>query len=201
MNESYIICRKCNNPKPKESFLIHHRSGGFPYIGKWCKDCKREQSRLCYANNPVKLNIQYNESKKRHIERYSSIQNTLITCQKCGITQPMTEFLTHHKTGRFPSIRKCCRNCVSEQVKVFYAKNKDKILIRIKEIRNLNIEMYNSTQRERVKRLRKGFPEYYIKQQLRSRGFTKQQIIDNPEIIEVQRLMIKTKRLCKTSQN
>jgi hypothetical protein len=201
MNESYIICRKCNNPKPKESFLIHHRSGGFPSIGKWCKDCKREQSRLYYANNPVKLNIQYNESKKRHNEKCSTIKNTLITCKKCGITQSMTEFLTYHKTDRFPSIRIYCRNCMNELVKGFYENNKDKIRIRIKEIRNQNRELYNSTQKERVKRLRKGLPEYYIKQQLRSKGFTKQQIIDNPEIIEVQRLMIKTKRLCKTLQN
>jgi hypothetical protein len=41
----------------------------------------------------------------------------------------------------------------------------------------------------------------YLKAKLKQKGFTNEQIKNNPEILEVQKLIIKTKRLCKTSQN
>ncbi len=41
----------------------------------------------------------------------------------------------------------------------------------------------------------------YITSKLKRKGFKLNEIKDNPEIIEVQRILIKTKRLCKTLQN
>ena len=41
----------------------------------------------------------------------------------------------------------------------------------------------------------------YMKQHLRKLGYTKEQILIYPEITETIKLIIKTKRLCKTLQN
>lgn len=42
---------------------------------------------------------------------------------------------------------------------------------------------------------------YAVKILVGKRGFKKEQITNNPELIKIQKLIIKTKRLCKTSQN
>lgn len=52
--------------------------------------------------------------------------------------------------------------------------------------------------KENSKNQRKSLNTCYIKKTLKLSGFTTEQINENPELIEVKRLIIKTKRLCKT---
>jgi hypothetical protein len=61
----------------------------------------------------------------------------------------------------------------------YYAKNSEKI--KAKYIENLDL--------------------IYVKGLLRRKGFSTAVINANPELIEVQKIILKTKRLCKTSQN
>lgn len=69
----------------------------------------------------------------------------------------------------------------------WYKNNKDKV-----RIGRTKIEQ----------RRRNNLSDRYIKRLLREKsGFTTDQIKDNPELIETKRIIIKTKRLCKTSQS
>lgn len=53
--------------------------------------------------------------------------------------------------------------------------------------------------KEKEDRQRRNLNDGYIKNKLRRKGFTTE--LENNDLIEVQRLLIKTKRLCKTLQN
>lgn len=64
-----------------------------------------------------------------------------------------------------------------------YAKNRDVLLDQTKKQQ----QMYADT-----------LHDAYMKQHMRKLGYTKQQIIDYPELTETIKLIIKTKRLCKT---
>ena len=60
--------------------------------------------------------------------------------------------------------------------------------------RDRTTETYKKHQQKRRDELRKS----YIVNQLEGKGFSREYIYSNPELIEVQRILIKTKRLCKT---
>lgn len=51
--------------------------------------------------------------------------------------------------------------------------------------------------REHNKSGRKEVGNYYASSLLKSKGFTREQIAQNPELINIQRIIIQTKRLCK----
>lgn len=73
-------------------------------------------------------------------------------------------------------------------------KNIDKIRIAERLYQIQNKELISSKMQINTDELK----HTYIKQKLKQKGFTSNQI--TPELIEVQRIIIKTKRLCKTSQ-
>ena len=51
------------------------------------------------------------------------------------------------------------------------------------------------------RRLISNLSDGYVKQKLRAKGFCSEEIEDNPELVEVHKIIIKTKRLCKTLKN
>ena len=63
---------------------------------------------------------------------------------------------------------------------------------------------YRNNNKEKIykqlKMVREGLPDHYVKSRLRQHGYP-QELINNPEFIEVKRLIIKTQRLCRTSRN
>jgi len=75
-----------------------------------------------------------------------------------------------------------------------YHKHRDKISARRSENRRLNAHRY----KEREKKQRDSLCMPYVRTTLRMKGFTREQITENPELINIQRIIIKTKRLCKT---
>lgn len=64
----------------------------------------------------------------------------------------------------------------------------------------LNASIYRLNNSEKIKEVRELLPDSYIKTVLKKQNYP-QELINNPEFIEVKRLIIKTKRLCRTSRN
>jgi hypothetical protein len=60
---------------------------------------------------------------------------------------------------------------------------------------------YRSIARELEKKSIASLSETYIKKQLKKEGYTDGQMKQYPELIEIKRIIIKTKRLCKTSSS
>jgi len=64
-----------------------------------------------------------------------------------------------------------------------------------------NKDKFNYQGRMRSKIHVSELSDVYVKSCLKYSGFSKKEIESNPELIEIKRLIIKTKRLCKTLQN
>lgn len=151
-------------------------------------------------------------------------------CSKCGKVKDVGEFYNKksRKDGK-SSHCKCCssesvmkwrknnpekvyeselkwRKSNPEKVKKSKLKwdrtNKEKKKCTYEKWRKSNIEKLN----EKNTIWRKNNPgkvidyDFYYIQLLKDSGFTTEQINENPELIEIKKLIIKTKRLCKTLQ-
>lgn len=90
-----------------------------------------------------------------------------------------------------------CKECIKIRNKKYQQSEKykeyRKKYVKSKVFKNNRIP----TQHKYISKL----PDSYLKRNLLKRGFSYEQIIINSELIEVQKLIIKTKRLCKTLQN
>ena len=129
-------------------------------------------------------------------------------CSKCNIKKTINDFPAN-KTSK-DGFRKECKKCHSKRVQI-------SALNSVAHYEYINSDEYKEKQKEWQKkhRLKKGnyllneetklrkkkerdlVSKSYCKQQLKNKGFKN---ITN-ELIEVQKLIIKTKRLCKTLQN
>jgi hypothetical protein len=72
------------------------------------------------------------------------------------------------------------------EMQKWFLKNEEKIKAYNRNFGRINIEKLS---------------DGYVRQILIDKGFTKEQLNNNKEIIETQKIIIKTKRLCKTLQN
>ena len=118
-------------------------------------------------------------------------------CNKCGIDKPIEEFYNG---------RRACKGCIKEYhkknaelIKEYHKKNAEQIKEYQKEWRKNNAEHIKEQKKEYNKEYSKNLSDGYIKRELKNKGYPPNQI--TPELIEVKRLIIKTKRLCKTSQS
>ena len=125
-------------------------------------------------------------------------------CSKCGEEKPLTEFNKnkYHKDGLSSSCNLCLNNnakeyrknnpnWIKERRKIYYNKNK----LQISEIQKLWREN-NPEKREEIYRKKVvDCNSYYVKEKLIKQGFKKEQI--TPELIELKRMIIKTKRKIK----
>ena len=116
-------------------------------------------------------------------------------CNKCGEVKQLSEFSTDKRNscGRIGHCKKCS-SIITKKWKdnnIEKAKESDK---KYKIKNKLKISEYYINQRKYI-------DINYAKRMLRQSGFTTEQINENPELIEVKRLIVKTKRLCKTLQN
>jgi hypothetical protein len=125
-------------------------------------------------------------------------------CSRCGEEKDITEFVKNKKCNLgFSGTCKKCHNIYSlsnpEKVKKSRDKWKKNNPEKVKESR----DKWEKNNPEKVilkhKKLRSNLVDYYVIRKLCAKGFQKNQI--TPELIETQRLIIKIKRLCKTSQN
>lgn len=79
----------------------------------------------------------------------------------------------------------------------YYKDNKHKILERQK----ISYQKHISKRHASEKRHSEELSDRYIKKHLLKLGYTRKQIRKYPELLETHRILIKTKRLCKTSKN
>ena len=135
-------------------------------------------------------------------------------CNKCGEEKELSLFKKQKsiKCG----VRPTCKKCANDYNSKWVFKNKEKTLASQRKSYLKNIEHHRARGREYYKNNKEKILQYwlpwqklqidklsdfYIKKKLIRSGFTKEHINENKELIEVKRLIIKTKRLCKTSQN
>lgn len=147
-------------------------------------------------------------------------------CSKCGEVKEVGEFTESKKCKN--GISGTCKKCTKEYNKKYRVKNCDKLLqLKRKWIddnrnhvnesnrkykkensekehkyktnyNNANRKQVNEKNLNRYKYSCEHLGNMYVNSLLRQSGFTTEQINENPELIEVKRLIIKTKRLCKT---
>ena len=174
--ESEIKLKKCSTCKREKSLDCFHNhkreKDGKQYQ---CKDCKK------LISKNYKKSIAYKEYQKR----YKQTENCK-NYQKKYAEKNKEKIKEYYKTEKHKEKIKQYQQ--SEKYKQ-YKKVYDKKDI-IKENRKIRVtkDIVNLT-------------DYYLNSRLRSKGFSLEQIKNNPEILEVQKLIIKTKRLCKTLQN
>jgi hypothetical protein len=142
---------------------------------KICSKCKQEKELICFA------------SEKR-------VKSGLkASCKQCDTKR----VLLWHKNNRDKA------NAINRN---YTKNNREKVCERVRKWRNLNKE-YGKKKRDEYAIL---FPNYgkerrkndidnlrspYLIAKLKRKGFTKEQIKEYPQLIEVQKILIKTKRL------
>lgn len=100
--------------------------------------------------------------------------------------------------------------------KIYRSENAEKTRIAQEKYRNENRDSLRSKYAESGKKYRLKYPEKaklkqkkhienlndcIINKALKRTGFSENDIKENPELIEIRKIIIKTKRLCKTSKN
>jgi hypothetical protein len=173
-------CNKCSLIKDISSFKkdVRFKNG----IQKVCKTC---------------INI-YQKKIKRQKGTPDKNKNAPIfidgikykPCSKCGFIKDIRLFGVHKKQkyGVSPS----CKDCDKEMNRIrdyrYVKNNPDKCRL-----------IKNKCARKRNKKSVETIDDRYVDNALRKRGFKKEHI--TKELMEIQRLIIKTNRLCKTLQN
>lgn len=136
-------------------------------------------------------------------------------CRKCDKKKDISEFRKSsiHTDGYLWSCRECSKkrdkeyyNSLPLEVRVKNSKkwqeqNNEKSIAYAKEYRINNPEKRKFNEKRQYQRRKELLPDNFLKAQLIKQGYSKEILEINPEIIEVKRLLIKTKRLCRTSQS
>lgn len=132
-------------------------------------------------------------------------------CPRCGIEKPVAGF------GKDKYTKSClnvyCKECCICRVKKWRDANPEKDKESSRKRRDANIyysrkyrdenpdyyRKYRESNKDKIKyygsKVTNSMPDFYIKKNLRNKGFSPDEI--TPELIETQRLIIKIKRLVK----
>ena len=137
------------------------------------------------------------------------ITQQYFTCKKCGESKIWGEMVKNKRCK--DNIRKLCNQCVSaisyeykkahpeqiannkEATRKWRELNPDKV----RKLRKRWKKRNKSKVRKEKRRACANLTDYYIRTTLKNR-IPIEQIAQNPELIEIQRIIIQTKRLCKT---
>ena len=166
------VCSKCKEEKDLDCFTAAKRNTD-GLCGQ-CKKCRYKVVLLWREKNIDSFKA--NKKKNDHLYRIRHIEQ-------------------RHENGK--KWRKKNNDKLKEGRKLYYLENKNIIDSKNKEYHKNNPHKKNEIANRAVKEL----SNYYIRTRLRDRGFTNEQINQYPELLESIKLIIKTKRLCKTSQN
>jgi len=203
IQEQYFTCKKCGESKIWGEF------------GKACGTSKygiRYKCKKC-INADVDYSIIKKNSQKYHAQKiaakYHSPENigtdSILTCCLCNQKKHNDFFKKRFSTqsgDKVIGLDKRCSDCLDERKRKlgrkyyktkgnaihkesqrkYVEKNKDKIYARSAD--------WNRNAAEEA-------TDSYIIKLLKKNGFTREQIAENPELINIQRIIIQTKRLCK----
>jgi len=132
-------------------------------------------------------------------------------CKVCNVEKKLNNFA---KNGN--KTRSNCKTCECERAKLKYLflsiEEKKQKIEQIKNYQKsekgkisinkyLSSKKYQEARKRATKKIINTLPDCYIKTMLIRKGFDEFTINNNYDLIEVQRLIIKTKRLCKTLQS
>ena len=172
-------CKKCGETKDVSLFVKNKKC--LKGVTNLCLNCVnnkpknlnylKEYKRKYYLENKNKIK---EKSKIYYLENSESIKKNVENYTKENIEKIAISRRNSYYKNRDERL---------EKRKKWYEENKEYSKDKIRKRNKINIDKLNCV---------------YIKKRLKDKGFTKEQI--TPELIEVQKIIIKTKRLCKTSQ-
>ena len=134
----------------------------------------------------------------------------MITCAKCGESKDISCFHIDNnlKKGVKSRCKICAHNDYYENKEIYKKRNRkwrldnpEKVALVHREYRMRNKDYCKTLSRNAKLRKTESLTDYYIKHQLHKKGYTNDQLQQNPELINIQRLTIQIKRLCKTSKS
>jgi hypothetical protein len=183
-------CSKCKCEKQLTDFCKDNsvKSG----LRSYCKSCNYLMQRNWIEKNKHKVK-EYNErsrpkvsAKKKEIQLRKQIENKCIKCN-CSLI------------GR-QLLSKYCFDCKVEIKKVWRNENHKRNIHTAKNYFQKNKTEINNKTRLLEANRRENVTDRYVSKLLREKnGFTIEQLKNNPSLLEIKRLIIKTKRICKTS--
>lgn len=220
IQEQYFTCKKCGESKIWGKFKTSKTS-----IGGRCKVCIQ-----CY-NKTYNLKIELNgglTDEQRRKKRESGIRSREKNKEK--YKEKQKKYYLKNKEKICERVRKRAENMrpqLAEYGRKYYKDNSEKCTIRNKAYRAKNEESYKEWERqyrnerkdksrdyhrvwrqenheyvtERRMHYKDSLPTAYMITRLAKRGFTREEILQNPELINLQRTILQIKRLCKTSNN
>lgn len=173
------VCTKCGEEKDEKEFY------------KKSERLYRSECKKCYCT----IKKEYRQKNRQSIASYWA---NYYKRNKPRISERNREWLkkTEYTKKRYfkekdtPSYKKAREKWVKNNPDK--VKNYKKNWYSEPEIMNKN--------KEKQKMWRDELNQNYIKSLLRNKGFTRNQLEDHAEIIELQKIIIKTKRLCQKSQ-
>jgi hypothetical protein len=140
------------------------------------------------------------------------MKRLLKVCTKCKISKDFSDF-SKEKKGLF-GLKSSCKLCNNQKTTLWKKSN-------IEKVKNLDVK-YKRNQPEKIKIAKEKWrnkpaskvkianlgilatqtlSDGYVTKKLRQQGFDSLQISQNEELVEIKRLIIKTKRLCRALQN
>lgn len=182
----------CKEEKDLSNFGTY-KKGQIIYIKGYCKKCAQVLRKRWIEKQEGKQK-EYNEKyRPKTQERYNKRQLEKQTKNECLICKiPLIGHMLN---------RKYCDTCKPEIRKVWknndYIRNKSTYLQYYQE----NKEEIMKKEAVRNQKRRDEVADTYVRKLLREKhGYTIEQIKENPEIVEVKKIILKIKRVCKTSK-
>lgn len=134
------------------------------------------------------------------------MENLTKVCKKCKIEKGFDLFQKYKKSR--DGYRTQCKQCDYEYHKKYCQTHRSEMCQYVKKNGQKNNykhqkEYHKNNPNNRIEMIKNGVDslnDRYVKSTLKHSGFSREMLESNPEIVEVKRLLIKTRRLCKTSQ-
>ena len=181
-------CSCCGEIKPFYGFGIYRSKMGKRNIRTYCKRCSMNMRNEWAAKNRDKTKAYMEKYKPNILRKHKEAQlvkRSENTCIMCG--KPLLDKILSAKY---------CDECKELKCLEWRKSDYEKHFDRYKKYYKANKSVINEKNRTREQRRRQYLTDRYIKKLLREKsGFTAEQIKQYPNLIEVKRLIIKTKRL------
>ena len=182
----FKVCSRCGLDKISTDYGNDKTSKSG--LRSYCKMCACEMRKDWISKNKHKEKEYNKKYRPKTIEKYNERQLTKQEknkCLKCGCS-----LIGRHLLARY------CKDCKAEIKKEWKRDSYKRNIDTVKKYNSENRELINKKNAIREFERRENLTDRYITKLLREKsGFTVDQLKNNPELIEIKRLIIKTKRL------